>query len=272
MPTPDIYQVIFTPAPHCARVWAWLPTGKPAYPSPTWRRPPLPYEIWRVRLVLQTSQVAYVSPVARVAEAPLGHGRAAHWVTALMLRLLVFAGNPTPAKEPDMEIHVYRTGSTSLGSLCVPPADATESARPCPWPGQGKDRGSHNGPFTPRRIEVRGERIRLTVASLRTGERPPIALYLWPTSAQALARALLCAADDRAETADEDEEPLGGYRVCQVCGQDIEFDPEHLHDCAHCGEPICPRCAGSGHALCADCAGAVLEATTVPGVPALGHD
>ena len=53
----------------------------------------------------------------------------------------------------------------------------------------------------------------------------------------------------------EAEEPLGGYRVCSVCGVDIAFDPLDMHDCAHCGEPICPECAASGHALCTACAG-----------------
>jgi len=49
-------------------------------------------------------------------------------------------------------------------------------------------------------------------------------------------------------------EPVGGYRVCSVCRADIAFDPLDLHDCAHCGEPICPACAARGHALCAACA------------------
>lgn len=52
----------------------------------------------------------------------------------------------------------------------------------------------------------------------------------------------------------EVEEPLGGYRVCGVCQADIAFDPLDLHDCAHCGEPICPTCAASGHSLCIACA------------------
>jgi hypothetical protein len=52
----------------------------------------------------------------------------------------------------------------------------------------------------------------------------------------------------------EVEEPLGGYRVCSVCRVDIEFDPLDLHDCAHCGDPICPTCAASGHSLCIACA------------------
>lgn len=52
----------------------------------------------------------------------------------------------------------------------------------------------------------------------------------------------------------EVEEPLGGYRVCSVCRADIAFDPLDLHDCAHCGEPICPTCAGSGHSRCTACA------------------
>jgi hypothetical protein len=66
----------------------------------------------------------------------------------------------------------------------------------------------------------------------------------------------------------EVEEPVGGYRVCSVCQADIAFDPEHaachrqtaapsgldLHDCAHCGEPICPACARGGHRLCPVCA------------------
>ena len=52
----------------------------------------------------------------------------------------------------------------------------------------------------------------------------------------------------------EVEEPVGGYRVCGVCQADIAFDPLDLHDCAHCGVPICPACAARGHALCAACA------------------
>ncbi len=40
----------------------------------------------------------------------------------------------------------------------------------------------------------------------------------------------------------EVEEPVGGY-ACSVCRADIAFDPLDLHDCAHCGEPICPACA-----------------------------
>jgi hypothetical protein len=53
----------------------------------------------------------------------------------------------------------------------------------------------------------------------------------------------------------EVEEPLGGYRVCSVCRADIAFDPLDLHDCVHCGEPICPECARNGHDLCTACAG-----------------
>lgn len=52
----------------------------------------------------------------------------------------------------------------------------------------------------------------------------------------------------------EVEEPVGGYRVCSVCRADIAFDPLDPHDCAHCGDPICPACAARGHALCAACA------------------
>jgi hypothetical protein len=52
----------------------------------------------------------------------------------------------------------------------------------------------------------------------------------------------------------EAEEPLGGYRVCSVCRTDIAFDPLDLHDCAHCGDSICPTCAASGHSLCIGCA------------------
>ena len=49
-------------------------------------------------------------------------------------------------------------------------------------------------------------------------------------------------------------EPVGGFRVCSVCGTDIAFDPLDLHGCAHCQEPICPACAGDGHHLCPACA------------------
>ena len=52
----------------------------------------------------------------------------------------------------------------------------------------------------------------------------------------------------------EIEEPIGGYRVCSVCGTDIAFDPLDMHDCAHCGEPICPACARSGQRFCQACA------------------
>lgn len=49
-------------------------------------------------------------------------------------------------------------------------------------------------------------------------------------------------------------EPLGGYRVCSVCGADIAFDPLDLHDCAHCHDLICPACARDGHRCCPACA------------------
>ena len=52
----------------------------------------------------------------------------------------------------------------------------------------------------------------------------------------------------------EAEEPIGGHRVCSVCGADIAFDPLDLHGCEHCQEPICPACAGDGHRLCPACA------------------
>ena len=66
----------------------------------------------------------------------------------------------------------------------------------------------------------------------------------------------------------EVEEPLGGYRVCSVCGADIAFDPLDLHGCAHCGEPICPACARDGHHLCPpapDASSAVGHPPTSPG-------
>ncbi len=53
----------------------------------------------------------------------------------------------------------------------------------------------------------------------------------------------------------EAEEPVGGYRVCSVCGADIAFDPLAMYGCAHCQDAICPVCAGSGHDLCPACAG-----------------
>ena len=49
-------------------------------------------------------------------------------------------------------------------------------------------------------------------------------------------------------------EPIGGHRVCSVCGADIAFDPLDLHGCAHCQDPICPACARGGHRLCSACA------------------
>ena len=52
----------------------------------------------------------------------------------------------------------------------------------------------------------------------------------------------------------EAEEPVGGYRVCSVCGADIAFDPLDLHGCEHCQEPICPVCARSDHRCCPACA------------------
>lgn len=52
----------------------------------------------------------------------------------------------------------------------------------------------------------------------------------------------------------EVEEPVGGFRVCSVCGADIAFDPLDMHGCAHCQEPICPTCARAGHHLCRACA------------------
>lgn len=52
----------------------------------------------------------------------------------------------------------------------------------------------------------------------------------------------------------EVEEPVGGFRVCSVCGADIPFDPLDMHGCAHCQEPICPTCARAGHHLCRACA------------------
>ncbi len=52
----------------------------------------------------------------------------------------------------------------------------------------------------------------------------------------------------------EVEEPVGGYRVCSVCGADSPFDPLDLHGCAHCQEPICPACARDGHRCCPACA------------------
>ena len=49
-------------------------------------------------------------------------------------------------------------------------------------------------------------------------------------------------------------EPLGGYRVCSVCGADIAFDPLDMHGCDNCQEPICPACARDGQRLCQACA------------------
>ena len=49
-------------------------------------------------------------------------------------------------------------------------------------------------------------------------------------------------------------EPVGGYRVCSVCGADIAFDPLDMHGCEHCQEPICPACARNGHRFCRACA------------------
>lgn len=53
----------------------------------------------------------------------------------------------------------------------------------------------------------------------------------------------------------EVEEPVGGFRVCSVCGADIPFDPLDMPGCAHCQAPICPACARRGHVLCQACAG-----------------
>lgn len=49
-------------------------------------------------------------------------------------------------------------------------------------------------------------------------------------------------------------EPIGGHRVCSVCGADIAFDPLDLHGCEHCQELICPACARDGHRFCPACA------------------
>jgi hypothetical protein len=80
----DTFRVIFRPAKNGTGLMCRLPSGKVAFPSRYFwnQRPPLAYEIWLVRSCGETEHVAYVKPLQRLAEAPLGQSRPAHVATA----------------------------------------------------------------------------------------------------------------------------------------------------------------------------------------------
>ncbi len=85
----DTLQVVFRPARNGTGVICRLPNGKVAFPSRYhWKQaPPQPYEIWTVLPCGETTSVAYVKPVARLAEAPFRDTRAGRIGNSLLWRL-----------------------------------------------------------------------------------------------------------------------------------------------------------------------------------------
>lgn len=88
------YQVVFKPARNGTGVNCRLPDGKIAFPSRFYWRDPAPqaYEVWEVAECGGYPTVAYVKPLRRLAEAPLGQSPAAQAATAGLVGLAGLAG------------------------------------------------------------------------------------------------------------------------------------------------------------------------------------
>lgn len=82
-PIATTYQVVFRPAKNGTGVNCRLPNGKIAFPSRYyWNQPdPQAYEIWEVVECGGYPSVAYVKPLRRVCEAPLGQSAPARAAT-----------------------------------------------------------------------------------------------------------------------------------------------------------------------------------------------
>jgi hypothetical protein len=86
------FRTVFRPARNGRGVLCRLPNGKVAFPARSyWNAPPpQPYEVWFVRLCGETASVAYVRPLLRLAEAPLGQSQPARVVTSGLLSMVMF--------------------------------------------------------------------------------------------------------------------------------------------------------------------------------------
>jgi hypothetical protein len=85
----DTFRALFRPARNGSGLICRLPNGKIAFPSRYFwnQKPPQPYEIWLVRPCGEADRVAYVKPIQRLAEAPLGQSQPARVATAGLLGL-----------------------------------------------------------------------------------------------------------------------------------------------------------------------------------------
>jgi hypothetical protein len=85
----DTFRAVFRPARNGSGLMCRLPNGKVAFPSRYfWNtQPPQPYEIWSVQFCGETDCVAYVKPLQRLAEAPLGQSKAARIATRGLLSI-----------------------------------------------------------------------------------------------------------------------------------------------------------------------------------------
>ena len=109
-PTPTTYQVVFRPARNGSGVICRLPSGKIAFPSRYFWRDAAPqaYEIWEVAECGGYSSVAYVKPLRRLAEAPLGQSKSAQMATEGLIGIAACASavirlfqQPRHARRPD---------------------------------------------------------------------------------------------------------------------------------------------------------------------------